>query len=291
MEVRGSRVGLLGAGKVGLVLALCLQRSGYHIAAVWDHRDAGMERARRHLAGASPAASARAVVEGSDIVLLTVPDDALEGFSERIAAEAEWLGRTAVHCSGRYGTGVLRALSGAGADVVALHPAMAFTGDIAVEATRVRGAHFAVTGSPEAVAVGYSLVTSLGAVPFEVAEDDRVLYHCAMSLGSSFISTLTTQAAQLLRICGVDEVELVLRPLLTASLDNALTAGVRGISGPTTRGDIGTVSQHLEALVARAPFLIDLYRAMATATVTALRDGGRLSEEDGRRFDAVLRTD
>ncbi len=40
----------------------------------------------------------------------------------------------------------------------------------------------------------------------------------------------------------------MLRPILTAALDNALRAGDGALTGPVSRGDAGTVAEHLEAL-------------------------------------------
>ncbi len=62
----------------------------------------------------------------------------------------------------------------------------------------------------------------------------------------------------------------VLAPLLTAALDNGLRRGDRGLTGPVSRGDVGTVADHLETLTDRAPASVAAYVAMAQRT-----DGAR----------------
>ena len=48
------------------------------------------------------------MIAGADLVLLTVPDDALPGLVSGLAATGAAVGgRLLVHTSGRYGTGVL----------------------------------------------------------------------------------------------------------------------------------------------------------------------------------------
>jgi len=58
----------------------------------------------------------------------------------------------------------------------------------------------------------------------------------------------------------------VLRPLLTAALDGALTAGMDALTGPIARGDADTVAAHLSALGASAAAERSLYLSMAQAT-------------------------
>jgi predicted short-subunit dehydrogenase-like oxidoreductase (DUF2520 family) len=62
----------------------------------------------------------------------------------------------------------------------------------------------------------------------------------------------------------------VLRPLLTAALDNALTAGDGALTGPVARGDAGTIAAHLDVLAGDAPHERPLYLAMARATASRM---------------------
>ena len=93
----------------------------------------------------------------------------------------------------------------------------------------------------------------MGGEPFFVAEEDRRLYHAALVTGANHLVTLVAEAADLLRTAGVADPARVLGPLLTAALDNGLRRGDRGLTGPVSRGDVGTVADHLETLAERAP--------------------------------------
>src|SRR6266480_7530159 len=72
------RVGVIGAGKVGVVLGAALARAGHELVAVTAVSDASVRRAAAMLPGV-PVRRPPAVLADSDLVLLTVPDDALPG--------------------------------------------------------------------------------------------------------------------------------------------------------------------------------------------------------------------
>jgi predicted short-subunit dehydrogenase-like oxidoreductase (DUF2520 family) len=67
---------------------------------------------------------------------------------------------------------------------------------------------------------------------------------------------------------GIDDADLLLRPLLEAALENALQRGDRALTGPIARGDVGTVAAHLQALDGQPADVRHAYRALAIATAT-----------------------
>jgi predicted short-subunit dehydrogenase-like oxidoreductase (DUF2520 family) len=161
---------------------------------------------------------------------------------------------------------------------MALHPAMTFTGrdeDLA----RLPGIAWGVTARDRAFAT--RLVADLGGVPEWIAEDARPLYHAALAHGANHLVTLVNEAADLLARAGVAEPGKVLAPLLTAALDNGLRRGDRGLTGPVSRGDVGTVAQHLQTLTERAPSSVDAYVALARRTTERALAAGRLKRHEG----------
>ena len=122
------------------------------------------------------------------------------------------------------------------------------------DADRLVGAPFGVTSRPEHRPVAETLVLEMGGEPFFVAEEDRRLYHAALVTGANHLVTLVAEAADLLRSRRGDRRRPACSgPLLTAALDNGLRRGDRGLTGPVSRGDVGTVRDHLETLTERAP--------------------------------------
>jgi predicted short-subunit dehydrogenase-like oxidoreductase (DUF2520 family) len=236
------RVAVLGAGRVGAVLGAALQAAGHTIVAASGGRADGPLRTPR----VSPERVARA---DADLLLVAVPDDVLD----RVAAGLERRpGRHVAHTSGAHGLKPSVDL--------ALHPAMTFTGT-AADLRRLPGIAWGVTARGADLAE--RLVRELGGTAEWIADDARPLYHAALAHGANHLVTLVNDAADALRAAGVREPAAVLRPLLTAALDNALVKGDAGLTGPVARGDAGTVARHLAVL---APELRPAYRALARRT-------------------------
>ena len=274
------RVGIIGAGRVGAVLGAALSAAGHDVVAASGLSTASAERAARLLPGV-PLLPADQVVAASDLVVLAVPDDTLPGLVAGLAGTGAWrAGQLAFHTSGAHGLAVLEPAERAGVLPLALHPAMTFTG-APEDADRLSGSPFGVTSAPAYRPVAETLVLEMGGEPFFVAEADRTLYHAALVTGANHLVTLVAEAADLLRTAGVGEPARILAPLLTAALDNGLRRGDRGLTGPVSRGDVGTVGRHVEALADRAPAAVASYVAMARRTTERALDAGRLKPHEG----------
>jgi predicted short-subunit dehydrogenase-like oxidoreductase (DUF2520 family) len=273
------RVGVIGAGRVGAVLGAALAGAGHDVVAAAGLSAASAERAARLLPGV-PLLHADEVLAAADLVVLAVPDDTLPGLVAGLAETGAWrAGQLAFHTSGAHGLAVLAPAQLAGVLPLALHPAMTFTG-APEDVERLVGAPFGVTARPEHRAVAETLVLETGGEPFYVAEEDRGLYHAALVTGANHLVTLVAEAADLLREAGVAEPARVLTPLLTAALDNGLRRGDRGLTGPVSRGDVGTVANHLETLNDRAPASVAAYVAMAQRTTERALGVGRLKRHE-----------
>ncbi|GAB2531914.1 DUF2520 domain-containing protein [Brachybacterium huguangmaarense] len=286
-------IGIVGAGRVGSVLGAAWRAEGHAITGVTAVSDASLARAADLLPGV-PVLGAREILERSEVVLLAVPDDELAPLAAGLAATgAVPGGQVALHVSGAHGTDVLAPLAAAGCTVIALHPAMTFTGTRA-DLPRLAGCPVAVTAHGGAEAIAQALVVELGAEPVPVAEADRALYHAALAHGANHLTVLVDQARELLRGIGIDDPGSYLRPLLTAALEESLQRGARALTGPVVRGDAGTVAAHLRAIAEaegsaawNAPAdTARTYRALAAA---ALARAG-LPEADAARVRAVLDT-
>ncbi|HEY3438921.1 MAG TPA: DUF2520 domain-containing protein [Actinotalea sp.] len=293
-------VGVVGAGRVGAVLGSALRAAGHAVVGASGISAASRERIETLLPGV-PALEVQQVVERAELVLLTVPDDALADLVEGLARLGAWQpGQIVVHTAGAFGTDVLAPARAAGAIPLAIHPAMTFTGT-SLDIARLVGCSFAVTGPGPVLPIGQALVVEVGGEPVVVAEEARPLYHAALAHGANHLVVLVAQAASALRAAGVDEADRVLGPLLGAALDSAVrataadeTAGVSSLTGPVVRGDAGTVAAHLaqlSALAARDPGSADVlpsYRVLARSATTRALAGNRISTAAAQRLLDVL---
>jgi predicted short-subunit dehydrogenase-like oxidoreductase (DUF2520 family) len=284
-----ARVGVIGAGRVGAVVAAALGAAGHDVVAAHGLSDTSRARAADLLPGV-PLLGIAAVVERCDLLLLTVPDDPLPGLVQGVARSGGFRpGQVVAHTSGRHGVGVLAPAATQGARVLALHPAMTFTGT-AVDLDRLAGTRFGVTCADSDLPLAQSLVRTLGGVPVVVAEHDRPLYHAALAHGANHLVTLVADAMDLLAQAGVADPAATLQPLLTAALDNALSRGSAALTGPVARGDAGTVAAHLRRIGQVAPDSVELYAALARHTAARAVADGRLRPQDAAGLLDVLAT-
>ncbi len=285
------RIGVIGAGRVGAVLAAALRDAGHEIVSVAGESDASRGRAEALLPGV-PIDKPSAVARACDLLLLTVPDDML-GNVATVLADAGALrpGQYVVHTSGRHGLAVLEPAARIGARTVAMHPAMTFTGT-SVDLPRLAGCTFGITAGPGERAVAESLVADLGGRSMWVPEQHRTLYHAALAHGANHLVTLVSEAMGLLAAAAADNPDLdpaaTLRPLLTAALDNALVAGDAALTGPIVRGDVNTVRAHVRDIAANAPHTLPSYVVMARATLDRVVTDGRVLPIRAARIRQVL---
>jgi predicted short-subunit dehydrogenase-like oxidoreductase (DUF2520 family) len=280
-------LGVIGAGRVGAVLASRFRTAGYPLAGVSGRSEASQLRISTLLPGVDVLAPVEVAV-AADILILAVPDDSLIRVAEELAASgAVRPGQYVLHTSGRHGLDALAALTRLGARPIAFHPAMTFTGtSVDVERTPV----FGLTAAPSERPLAEELVTALGGTAMWVAEADRALYHAALAHGANHLVTLVAQSMDLLRTAGAADPAAVLRPLLGAALDNVLAYGDAALTGPVVRGDVTTIRAHVDALAAADvdDATVDAYLELARATAGRAEADGRLAPREASTIRQVL---
>lgn len=281
-------IGVIGAGRVGAVLGAALSRAGHRVVAATGVSAASRDRIERLLPDTPIHPADEVARAATDLLLIAVPDDALAPLVAGLAGTGLLRpGQVVAHTSGAHGLAVLAPAVAAGAQPLALHPAMTFTGT-AGDLTRLAGISYGVTAPPALRPLAVRLVADLGGVPEWVAEADRPLYHAALAHGANHLVTLVNEAADRLRDAGVAHPEKALGPLLRAALDNALRLGDAALTGPVSRGDAGTVARHLDRLTRSAPESVPSYLALARRTADRAIAAGQLRAADATALLGVL---
>ena len=280
-------VGVVGTGRAGSVLGAALKRAGHNIQACTAVSDISKLRAESLLPGV-PVTSIEEAVKDRDLILLTVPDDVLGQVVNGLAAtNAVSPGTFVMHASGRYGIEILSALTEQGCLPLALHPVMTFTGT-SIDLNRLSACPFGITTVQTLRPVAETLVVEIGGEPIWVPEENRGLYHAALTFGANNLMTLVTQTTELLEAAGITNPESLVAPLLGASLDNALRNGDAAITGPVARGDANTVREHLRVLANFDPAVAQAYRAMARLTAIRALASGTLQPQLAEVLLSVL---
>jgi predicted short-subunit dehydrogenase-like oxidoreductase (DUF2520 family) len=189
----------------------------------------------------------------AELVLLCVPDRTIPEVAAAISA-GPWVAHTSGACR-------LEALAPHDRRF-SLHPLQTFTLGRGPE--QLDGAWAAVSGeSAEAIAAGTALARTLGLKPFELDDEMRPLYHAAASFVSAFLVTLHDVAGELMEAAGAPPEAL--DPLVRRTIENGFQH-----TGPLVRDDWETVERHAEAIAARSPDLLPLYRALAETEAALL---------------------
>lgn len=235
----------------------------------------GPGRVGTSIAGAAAAAGIQVELAGRDFesmdlaseaVLICVPDEQIAGVADTIAG-LDTLPLLTGHTSGATTLEPLSRCQTAGA--FSLHPLQT----VPDRETDLTGCPCAIAGSTaEATGSAGSLAGRLDMEPFEIAEEDRALYHAAASIAANFLVTLEQAAAGLLGDIGVENPRQALLPLVRRSLENWAERGDSALTGPIVRGDEQTVERHRSALADARPDLLDLYDSMAERTRVISRE-------------------
>jgi len=289
----GVLTAIVGPGAVGRALGRLLRRRGYRIAAVAGRsRRSTREGAAFIGGGARVCWKAARAVRGAELVLLTVPDRAIESVCEAIASGGMLRrGAVVLHCSGAYGPEALAAARGCGAHVGALHPVQSFaSADEAVK--RLRGAWFTFSGDGAAEARAREVVDALDGRMATVAPADRSLYHAGLCVISNYLVALSDLGKMLLERSGMDagESAKAARGLVAGTVANIAAVGVPdALTGPVARGDVGTVKRHLDALAGLGEDVCGVYCALGLYTVGVARRKGTLRAGEARELARVFR--
>jgi predicted short-subunit dehydrogenase-like oxidoreductase (DUF2520 family) len=272
-ELGVSRVGVVGAGRLGTALATALREAGMHVE--------------------GPAGRGE-VPRGCEAIVLCVPDAEISAAAATVAGAAPLVGHTS-------GATRLDALAPASGGVFGLHPLQTFPGRAPSEAGSAERAPTATAPSPErapsalaafagagcavagttpaALDFAVRLAELLGMTPFEIDDEGRAAYHAAASVASNFTVTLLAAAERIAAGAGLapHEARALLAPLVRRTVASVAELGPwRALTGPIARGDDATVEAQRRALEDAAPELLDLFdelvrhtRALAGHEVTA----------------------
>ena len=279
--------GIVGAGAVGTALGLALSRAGWPIHAVAS-RDAGRrERFTRLVDGARGFVEPQALVEEVELIILTVPDDVIGPLA---AGVRMYGGQAMVHTSGVLGAEVLQPAMAAGTQIGAFHPLVAFA-DTERAIAALHGATVAIEGDDQLAAMLSQMAERIGATAVRLAPGTKAAYHAAAVLAAGGFVALLDAIAELAAVAGLDEAGslAIYGPLIEGTLGNARALGIRAaLTGPMTRGDVGTLEAHLAALAVHAPDALELYAAAARREIALAQDRGALAPETAAAMSATV---
>ena len=272
MTTPAVRIAIIGRGRLGQCLATALAGLGEAVV----------------LAAGRDGAAASAATSAADLVLLTVPDDAIAALAEALPWRR---GQAVVHCSGATELTALSAAARAGAQVGGFHPLQIFS-DPTLAVHLLPGSSVAIEAEPPLSDELQRLARLLGMMPLALPPGSRAAYHAAASFSASFLLSMLDESVRIWAAVGLPEEEalVALLPLARGTLAAAAARGLPGaLAGPISPGDAGGVAAHLQALAALGDGHEAFYREMSLRQLRLAQQSGRVSASALQEMEAMLR--
>ncbi len=258
-------VGIVGPGPAGVGLGFALSRAGHRVF-LHGRQAKNLPVALDHTWGGHPPWLAAA-----DVVLLAVPDHAIPNLVQELFESKHVLEQHVVlHLSGALDRTALTLLSSTGAALGSLHPVQSFQ-DPLTAPEQLKGSGATVEGDERAVEVASDLARSVGLHPIQVSSEQKVIYHAAEIMLSSFLPVLAAVGERLMREGGATSADVwqTLSPVLAATVERLRRKGTAAsLSGPLARGEAETIRRHLSIL---SPPAKQVYLALTRAGLDLVR--------------------
>ena len=269
-----STLAIIGAGRAGHVLGIALARAGYDIVGVASRTPASAESAAATIREAGSAAcavmSAQDAANAAQLVLITTNDGAIG----EVAGQVDWKrGQAVVHVSGALGTDVLSPAADRGARIASWHPFQTLAGS-----AKLDGVTFGIEAGDDLYDELAAMAEAVGGEPLAVPAEARALYHAASVLACGYLTTLLREARRVWESAGLPEEagRRAIGAVAAATLENVRSLGEGAtVTGPVSRGDVGTVRLHLEEIERAAPELVQLYTAISRRSAVLATEAGR----------------
>lgn len=248
LEMDSIRIGFIGAGTVGTAFGCYLQNKGLTITGYASRSQSSATKAS-DLTN-SKVYSVRDLITASEVIFITTNDDQIEKTATDIdKLFSEFSGKSFIHMSGAISSKSLECLREKGADVYSMHPMQSFAeleksiGDLEDTAFGIEGA-----GNLELV---ISLLKKTGNSYLKLTPGQKSEYHITSCVVSNFLTALLHFGFETMKSIGIEEKTAIpsLAPMIRGTVENIIKLGPqRALTGPIARGDVETITNHLQSL-------------------------------------------
>lgn len=281
------RIGIIGAGKVGISIGYVLKNNGMDVVALSDRRTAALDTARGLLGVDMIYTSDNLEVVGSaDVIALTTQDRVIRDVVREINDRAEDLaGKLFFHTSGADPCSILMPLDEKGAHLGSLHPLQTFP-DIESAIDVLPDTSIFIEGDDKAREILRFIGENLGVKVHVIESADKVLYHLAAVTVCNLLSALMYTGVGVMERIGIGLEPFI--PIIRATMKNIENKGpLAALTGPIMRGDDSTVKAHIEA-IRSMPLHEEIYRALSRMALEMSVRNGALDEDRREAMRRIL---
>jgi predicted short-subunit dehydrogenase-like oxidoreductase (DUF2520 family) len=282
------KIGIIGAGKVGIALGHVLQNKGFAVVAVASRREEPLELARNYIPGrVLYTKNVSDVVREADVIAVTTQDREIHPAALEIFRNVEKLDRKLFfHTSGAHPATELSPLEQKGAMLGSLHPLQTFP-DVNSGIVALPGTYIFIEGDEKAIPVLDLLASTIGFKAVRIESRNKLLYHLSAVFVCNLLTALMHTGEGIVNRIGIDLMPFF--PIIETTLRNIEKKGpLLSLTGPVVRGDAGTVASHLEAIKGMEP-QESVYRMLSLVALEMAGERKTLKPEELEELERILK--
>ncbi len=287
------KINIIGAGKAGASLAIILNKNpNVELGAICDCNSTQLSILYDKIKAEDFVTSTESLPK-ADINLILTPDDLIINTCNEISKSMS-SGKSTIfaHCSGALPSSALRDVNNNIQLVASIHPIKSFA-EPEKAAETFAGTFCGFEGDELAVNKLKDVFKQSGANCFDIDPSKKALYHAAAVLSCNYLNTLIEIGISTYEKAGVNR-DIATRIIETISKDTLnnvfLSSPADALTGPISRGDIATISKHLEALsIENDKHLLTVYKMLGLETVSLSENQGMANPDDLNAIKNLLR--
>jgi len=198
----------------------------------------------------------------------------------------KWTGRIVAHCSGFLTSDELVSIRKKGGSVASFHPLQTFTNGS--DSDGFKDINISLEGDPKAVELLQKVILDLEANVLFLDQNQKSILHISAVFLSNYLITLGSIAERLIQKSIPGRDLSLLHPLLLQTASNlAKNKPAWALTGPVSRGDVQTVSKHLEMLN-RDTDILKVYKLLGAEAMRIAENNGALPDDSMSELKKLL---
>lgn len=280
-------INFIGCGRVGKTLAsLIKEKCAGQIQDIYNAHFASSSAAVQMI-GQGTARASLNEISAADLYFITVPDDQIAKVcQDLIRVHTPKKSAIFLHCSGSLTSEALVAAKEVGCYIASIHPIKSFA-DLESSLKTFAGTYCSFEGDEESYEVLSTLIKKIDGKLIQIEKAQKDLYHIASVFSSNYLVTLFSVAVECYQQSGLEPsiASDIAYQLMTGTLSNIKSSSpMQALTGPLERGDINTISRHLQSLQSLPKFAA-LYRELALNTLPLTRHDDELKAKFLQLFE------
>ncbi len=274
-------INVIGSGKLGRTLVRLFVDQKLAQPGDFFNRNATHSAAAVKFCGGGQSSQSLAEMGSAELWLLATPDDTIGEVACSLAAcRHDWAQTIVFHASGLHSSTLLEPLKNRGAAVASAHPVHSFANP-EQSLTSYHGTVCTIEGDPLATERLSELFSNIGSTVIPLSAAGKAVYHAATVMASNYLVALQQISQDMLAHAGMGAIDTlqILQPLMDQSLLNIRKNGsVNALTGPVSRGDIQTLTKHIDAIAREIPQYLPAYKELGKVAVRIAREQQQLGE-------------